>query len=156
MSRDKAGSRTNVEDAAPEVGILVRYRVVGGPVDVDQRLTVFEDGAVVLDERHRTRDAIRLQLDAAELEEVRSALAQIPDEVWGLALPRLAWGRVRRALATAWIPDHSTASASDYELRHGRKAIFKEKVAIAEYIDIRAAVTLLDALRLRAVRAEPR
>jgi hypothetical protein len=69
MSRGKAASRTNVEDAAPEVGILVRYRVVRGPVDVDQRLTVFEDGAVVLDERHRTRDAIRLQLDAAELEE---------------------------------------------------------------------------------------
>jgi hypothetical protein len=67
----------------------------------------------------------------------------------------LAWGRVRRALATAWIPDHSTASASDYELRHGQKAIFGEKARIAEYIDIRA-VTLLDALRLRAVRAEPR
>jgi hypothetical protein len=68
-----------------------------------------------------------------------------------------AWrGEAKRPLATAWIPDHSTASASDYELRRGRKAIFGEKVGIAEYIDIRAAVTLLDALRLRAVGAEPR
>jgi hypothetical protein len=135
---------------------LVRFRVVGGPVDVDQRLTVFEDGAVELDERHRSRDVIRLQLDSAELDGVRSALEQIPDGVWGLALPRLALGRVKRALTGAWTIFVPETSDRDYELRRGRRAIVGQKVEIGDYVYISAAVTLLDALLVRAVRAEPR
>ena len=44
-------------DDEPEgrAAVLVRYRVLGGPVGVDQRLTVFEDDAVELNERHRSR-----------------------------------------------------------------------------------------------------
>ena len=62
--------------------ILVRYRVHGGPVNVDQRVTVFDDGTAELDERHRSRDSIRLELDAAELERLRAALEAVPAERW--------------------------------------------------------------------------
>src|SRR5262245_34399190 len=72
-------------DQGEHPGVLVRYRVCGGPVAVDQRLTVFEDGAVELDERHRTRDSIRLRIDQTELDELRSALEQLPSRRWRLS-----------------------------------------------------------------------
>lgn len=135
---------------------LVRYRVVGGPVDVDQRLTVFDDGAVELDERHRSRDVIRLRLDAAELGQLRAALEQIPGSVWDSGLPRFALGRVKRALIRPWTVFVPRSPERSYELRRGRKAIVGARVDIGDYVYISTLVAALDELRARAVRAEPR
>lgn len=153
MSGENVESRT-AEEPSRAGGVLVRYRVVGGPVDVDQRLTVFDDGAVELDERHRTRDTIRLHLDAAELEGVRAALEQIPREVWGSGLPHLTLARMKRALRGTWtiFPD----SGSDYELRRGRRAIHGARDDIGESILVTPLVDRLDELRVRAIRAVPR
>jgi hypothetical protein len=133
-----------------QAGVLVRYRVFGGPVSVDQRLTVFEDGAVQLDERHRSRDPIWLQIDAAELEELRVALEELPAERWSNPA-RLALTRIRSLFILSRIP--VLPSGADFQLRRGRRAILGEEI---EESDVAALVDLLDALRVRAVCAVPR
>ena len=88
-----AGVRVTADDGGDRP-VLVRYRVLGGPVSVDQRLAIFEDGAVELDERHRSRDPTWLRLDAAELDRLRSALDEVPESRWS-TLPRLALVRAK-------------------------------------------------------------
>jgi hypothetical protein len=133
-----------------QADVLVRYRVFGGPVGVDQRLTVFEDGAVHLDERHRSRDPIWLRIDAAELEKLRVALEGLPAERWSNPA-RLALTRIRSLFILSRIP--VLTSGADFQLRRGRRAIPGNAI---EESDVAALVELLDAVRARAVTAVPR
>jgi hypothetical protein len=71
-------------------------------VSVDQRVTVFEDGAVELDERHRSRDPTWFCLDAAELDQLRSALEEVAVR-WS-PLPKLVLKRVSSASAVRLHP----------------------------------------------------
>lgn len=137
-------------DQGGRAAVLVRYRVFGGPVAVDQRLTVFEDGAVQLDERHRSRDPIWLRVDGADLERLRSLLDSLPAQRWSGRI-RLAMTRVRRVFFLS--PTDLVSSGTQFHLRRGRRAVVSGAV---EDPDIAAAVELLDALRGRAVRSLPR
>jgi hypothetical protein len=143
----KPGRRPRVR-----AGVLVRYRVFGGPADIDQRLTVFEDGAVELDERHRSRDPIWVRMDATELEGLRAALEELPSTRWSHP--------ARAALARAWrnlLPDllggAGRANRAGTELRRGGRVILGAEAGDGE---LDAVVAPLDAVRVRAVRAEPR
>jgi hypothetical protein len=73
---------------------LLRYRAHGGPMKVDQRLTVLADGGAVLDERHRRRDPTHLALGSRELEGLRAALDRVPENLWSRTPPAL---RIRKA-----------------------------------------------------------
>jgi hypothetical protein len=133
-------------------GVLVRYRVFGGPAGIDQRLTVFEDGAVELDERHRSRHPIWVRMDATELEGLRAALEELPPTRWSHP--------AKAALATAWrhlLPDllggATRANRAGMELRRGGRVILGAEAGDEE---LAAVVGPLDAMRVRAVRAEPR
>ena len=137
---------------APDTDILVRYRVSGGPAAVDQRLTLFEDGAAELDERHRSRDAVRIQLDRAELEAIREALEGVSAARWA--------GPGRRVLARAGrsvreMPRRMSNAppGARVEVSRGGRAIVDPEAGDP---DLDALVTLLDSARVRAIRAEPR
>jgi hypothetical protein len=134
--------------------VLVRYRVVGGPVAVDQRLTVFEDGAVELHERHRRRSSARLRLDAGELQRLRHALERVPTDRWS-TFPRMTLSRAGSAIIGGFgsVFRGIETSGTHYELRRGRRRISGQ---ISTDVDVPAPVTLLDELRVAAVRAEPR
>ena len=131
-------------------GVLVRYRVFGGPAAVDQRLTVFEDGAVQLDERHRSRDPTWLRLDAPELDRLRAALEELPARRWSI-LARLGLMRVKNLFAL--FPNVRMPSGAHFQLKRGRRAIVG---GTAEDPDLAALVELLDSLRVQAVRKHPR
>lgn len=139
MSRGRAGNTTP----------LVRYRLVGGPAGVDQRLTVFADGLVELDERHRSRDCTRLTIGAREVEQLRAALGQIPEALWSPG-PTLALSRAKvavRGFFRLWPgPD---LGRSYFQLRVGRRSISGETESRTE---ADAARALLDNLRVDAVR----
>jgi hypothetical protein len=130
--------------------VLIGYRVSGGPANVDQRLTVFEDGTAELDERHRSRDTIRLQISAADLDRLRGAIATLPPDRWSRP-PRAALRRIG-AIFLPSVPGHR-ASGARFELRRGRRAIVGgpgDDPELAPMIDA------LDTLRVEAVRAVPR
>jgi hypothetical protein len=146
--------------------VLVRYRLIGGPAAVDQRMTVFEDGAVQLDERHRSRDPTWLRLDPAEVERLRAALEGIPERRWSI-LPRLLMARARSGVGLLLGASEWKTSGAHFELRRGHRAIAGEPTRFAQArgwapwsepanSDVMAAVTLLDALRVDAVRTHPR
>jgi hypothetical protein len=139
-------SKENVENRRGRP-VLVQYRLVGGPAGVDQRLTVFSDGLVELDERHRSRDCTQLTIGAQELEQISSALEQVPEAVWSSG-PTLALARVKRALRrffTVWLePD---LGISYFQLRRGRRSFAGETGSETEGI---AARDLLDNLRVHA------
>jgi hypothetical protein len=118
---------------------LLRYRVSGGPVRVDQRLTVYEDGSAELDERHRSRDPVRLSLGSSELERIRTLIDSLPQG----RLASRAW------LRELWTPGR----AQVFHLRlEGRsiRGVDVEDPALGELI------SLLDEIRLRAIRSQPR
>jgi hypothetical protein len=131
-------------------GVLVRYRVFGGPAAVDQRLTVFEDGAVELDERHRSRDPTWLRLDASELDRLRAALEELPARHWSV-LSRLGLMRVKDLFTL--FPGVRVPSGAHFQLKRGGRAIVG---GTAEDPELAALVELLDSLRVQAVRAHPR
>jgi hypothetical protein len=131
-------------------GVLVRYRVFGGPVAVDQRLTVFEDGAVQLDERHRSRDPTWLRLHGPELDRLRAALDELPARRWSvLARP----GLIRAKNLFTLFRTVPTPSVAHFQLKRGGRAIVG---GTAKDPDLAALVELLDSLRVHAVRARPR
>jgi hypothetical protein len=155
MSQENVELPTRVtEGASRAAGVLVRYRHhEGGLGTVDQRLTVFEDGAVKLDERHRTRDPVLLRLDAAELDRVRAALNQIPGQLWARG-PELALVKIKSRFTSLWKEEFEDYG-SFFELKRDRHAIAGEDPTAAD-IRVEAVVTLLDAFRIQAIRAEPR
>jgi hypothetical protein len=78
--------------ATPGAAPLVSYRRVGGMAGLNQRLTVFEDGTIALDDRRSGSSAAAVASDG-ELERLRAALEAIPARSWRpgwrLALRRL-------------------------------------------------------------------
>jgi PAS domain-containing protein len=139
MSAPKAGG------SAP----LVTYRFHGGAASVDQRLTVFADGLVELDERHRRRGTTRLTIEERDLEQLRSALAQIPDARWSLG-PTLAMTRAKLAFRELLRLGHAPdLGRSFFQLRSGRQSIAGETQSVTE---ADAARALLDNMRVHAVR----
>jgi hypothetical protein len=159
-TRSSPGSRSGPRP------VLIRYRLIGGPVSVDQRITVFEDGAVELDERHRSRDPTWLRLDPAEMDRLRATLEKIPAERWSI-LPRLMLARLKSWISLFLGANEWTTSGTHFELKRGHRAIAGEPTRFAQARgwapwsepknrDVMAAVTLLDALRVHAVRLYPR
>jgi hypothetical protein len=134
---------------SPPTEILVSYRVGGGAANVDQRLTVYEDASAELDERHRSRDSITLQLDAAELRKLKAGLEAVPADAWssrmGLALGRQGH-LLKRSIGR--VP----ADADVRVMREGKglggRALEDPNVA--------SLIEQLDEIRVRAVRSEPR
>jgi hypothetical protein len=128
---------------------LLTYRVGGGPANVDQRMTVHEDGRVELDERHRSRNAVALQLDAADLRKLKAGLEAVPADAWssrmGLVLGRQGH-LLKRSIGR--VP----ADADVRVMRDGKglggRALDDPNVA--------SLVEQLDEIRVRAVRSEPR
>src|SRR5919198_4680358 len=118
-------SQENVERTGGQAAVLVHYRVFGGPVGVDQRLTVFEDGGVKLDERHRKRAPIWLRVDPAELDGLRSALEGLPSKRWSrparLALTKLS------LFAPRFVHLKTSPSDTRFLVRRGRRAIIGQK-----------------------------
>jgi hypothetical protein len=135
-----------------ERSALVRYRVVGGAADVDQRLTVFDDGHVELLLRHRRgSEPVWAQLDSANLKELRSAIAQLPEDRWS-RLPKLALIQAGRGILSGLLPG-SQHRRIYFELRQGDRVIAGDE---HDELHSSAAVTRLDSLRADAVRAYPR
>jgi hypothetical protein len=118
---------------------LLRYRVHGGPVRVDQRLTVFEDCSAELDERHRSRNAVRLELDEAEVERLRELLGSLSSRRPGLG------ERLRHHLSPAKGPRFSL-----HWNGHKISGSQPDDPAAAELL------SLLDEIRVRAIRSQPR
>ena len=121
---------------APE---LLRYRVHGGPVRVDQRLTVFEDGFAELDERHRSRDPVRIEIGSAELARIRELLDNVSPRRAGFG----DW--VRRQFS----PHEGPRFRLDWD-GHKITAVDPEDPNLPELL------SLLDEIRVRAVRSQPR
>jgi hypothetical protein len=118
---------------------LLRYRVHGGPVRVDQRLTLFEDGSGELDERHRSRDAVRVEVGSAQLERIRELLGELSTRRGGFG----DWIR-RRA---------SPVKGQRFRLSwngHKITAADPDDAALAELL------ALLDEIRVGAIRSQPR
>ena len=121
---------------APE---LLRYRVHGGHVRVDQRLTLFEDGTGELDERHRTRDPIRLEVSSREVERIRGLLGTVSS---------------RRGSAGDWLRRRiSPVKGPRFRLTWGGHKITAVDPDDPELAEL---VALLDEIRLRAIRSQPR
>jgi hypothetical protein len=125
-----------VSGTAPE---LLRYRVYGGPVRVDQRLILFEDGSGELDERHRSRNPIRIEAASREVERIRELLGALTDRRGGVG----EWLRQRVS------PVEGHRFRLTWE-GHKVTAPDPDDPALAELL------TLLDELRLRAIRSQPR
>jgi hypothetical protein len=121
---------------APE---LLRYRVHGGHVRVDQRLTLFDDGTGELDEHHRSRDPIRVEVGSGELQRIRELLDALS---------------TRRGSAADWILRRiSPVRGPRFRLSwagHKITAADPDDPALAELL------ALLDELRVNAVRSQPR
>jgi hypothetical protein len=148
-------SQENV-DQGEHPGVLVWYRVFGGPVAVDQRLTVFEDGAVELDERHRTRDPIWLRIDPTELDGLRSALEELPSRRWSHPA-RVALARLRARWLRQLFWHLRDTQVTCFLLRRGRHAIFGvlEDVGFGDR-ELNSLLERLDPIRVRALCEEPR
>ena len=153
-------------DGGGDRPVLVRYRVLGGPVSVDQRLTVFEDGAVELDERHRSRDPTWLRLEAAELNQVRAAVEGVPESRWS-TLPRLALVRAKSRFLSSLSLNQFESSGTHFELKRGNHVIAGETTRFARAptwppwsgprdVEVAAVLRVLGALRVRAIRLHPR
>jgi hypothetical protein len=127
----------------------VQYRLTGGPAGVDQRLTVFADGLVELDERHRSRDPVEITIGAQELERMRAALEQVPDEAWSRG-PKLALRRAASALGDVFrLGPRPDLGRSYFQLRREGRTISGQAWDETEAEPARA---LLDNLRVQAVR----
>jgi hypothetical protein len=131
---------------------LVQYAVFGGPVDVNQRLTVFEDGFVEL--RHRRRDTVTLSIDSRQIDAIRSGLARIPKRR-GLARgrPRWRWTSVGYGVITLDHGPHRPPGDTYFQLTWR-----KRRVRGSEALDpsLTEVLALLDEIRLRAIRSQPR
>jgi hypothetical protein len=70
---------------------LVEYRRRGGMAGLHQRLVVYADGTIELDDR-RARSVTTAVASEAELERLRDALAQVGEERWSRwPQPSLRW-----------------------------------------------------------------
>jgi hypothetical protein len=105
---------------------------------LDQRLTVYEDGRVALDDR-KARGRSELQATEAEITTLRSLLDAVPDNAWH----GLAGAFLRNVL-----PGHHEAMR--FELRRGSRRITGH--AGRHDAELAAVLADLDELLARAVR----
>jgi hypothetical protein len=125
--------------ARPTTPVLLRYRLSGGPVRIDHLMVVREDGSGELDERHRSRDAIPLEVSSRELEQIRELLASVQQ-----SRPSLG-ERVGRLFSSAG----GTRVRLDWD---GGKITRPDP----DDPSLRELLGLLDEIRLRAMRSQPR
>jgi hypothetical protein len=120
-------------------GTLLRYRLSGGPVRIDYDLTIRDDGTAEVDERHRSRDPIRLEIPSRELERIRTLLASLsePTLSFGERFGRLFAGSGGMKIRLEWDVGKITRTDPD-------------DPTLVELLE------LLDQIRLRAVRSVPR
>jgi hypothetical protein len=116
---------------------LVEYRRRGGMAGLNQRLTVYADGTIKLDDR-RARTVTTAMASEAELSRVREALARVGEERWSRwPQPSLRWFT------------HATHDPLRVEVRRGGRRITHSSDAQDELAPVLAE---LDALLSRAVR----
>jgi hypothetical protein len=125
--------------AGPTAPVLLRYRLSGGPVRIDHLMVVREDGSGELDERHRSRDAIRLEVSSRELDRIRELLGSVEQ-----SRPSLG-ERVGRLFSSAG----GTRIRLDWD---GGKITAPDP----DDPSLRELLELLDEIRLRAMRSQPR
>ena len=119
--------------------VLLRYRLSGGPVRIDHLLVVREDGSGELDERHRSRDAIRFDVSSSELARIHELLASLEQSrpSFGERLGRLFAGAGATRIRLDWDGGKITRTDAD-------------DAALTQLLG------LLDEIRLRAMRSQPR
>lgn len=135
MPKEVAGSDPEPDRSAAEV---VRYRRAGGMAGLDQRLTVFESGRVVLDDR-KARSRTEVEVTADETARLRSMLDQVPDGEWH------GWGTA--ALRRSMSRGHD---AMRFEVRCGSRRISGN--AGRHDAELAEVIAELDQLLARAVR----
>jgi len=129
--------------------VLVRYRVVGGPAGVDQRLVLHKDGFVELDEHHRSRDRTTLNVSGPDLNRIHAALDAVPESCWSFR-SRISIAIARREIKRLFAPwSDMDLGTSFFELRRGRRRICGETGVETPAEEARM---LLDSLRVHAVR----
>jgi hypothetical protein len=69
------------ESATPSGSELVRYHRAGGMAGLDQRLTVFDDGRVRLEDR-KARSRSEVAATPGEIDALRAALEAVPAGEW--------------------------------------------------------------------------
>jgi hypothetical protein len=125
--------------ATSSAPVLLRYRLSGGPVRIDHLMVVREDGSGELDERHRTRDPIRFEVSSRELARIRELLGTVKQARPGLG------GRLGRLLSSA----SGTRVRLDWD---GGKVTAPDP----DDPSLTELLNLLDEVRLRAMRSQPR
>lgn len=125
--------------ASSTAPVLLRYRLSGGPVRIDHVLTIREDGTAELNERHRSRDPLWLEIPSRELERIRTLLEGVepPRASLGQRLGRLFSGGDATRVRLEWEGGKITRADPD-------------DPTVVELFE------LLDEIRLRAVRSQPR
>jgi hypothetical protein len=125
--------------AGPTTPVLLRYRLSGGPVRIDHLMVVREDGSGELDERHRSRDAIRLEVSSRELARIRELLGSVEQSrpSLGERMGRLFSSAGGTRIRLDWDGGKITATDPD-------------DPGLTELLE------LLDEIRLRAMRSQPR
>ena len=118
--------------------MLIRYRRAGGMAGLDQRLTIGEDGRIVLDDR-KSRGRSEVQASDSELETVRSLIDQVPEN---------RWHGIAAAIGKSLLPRHHEAMRFEVRTRHGRIT----GNAGAHDADLAPLLSELDELLARAVR----
>ena len=123
----------------PTTPVLLRYRLSGGPVRIDHLMVVREDGSGELDERHRSRDAIRFEVSSNELASIRELLASLGQSrpSFGERLGRIFAGADATRIRLEWDGGKITRTDAD-------------DPALTQLLG------LLDEIRLRAMRSQPR
>jgi hypothetical protein len=117
---------------------LVTYRRAGGMAGLDQRLTVFEDGRVALEDR-KARSRCVVVATQGEIDSLRTALDAVPDGEWH------GWGGavLRRSMPRGH-------EGMRFEVRRGSRRIAGH--AGRHDAELAAALSALDELLARAVR----
>jgi hypothetical protein len=102
-------------------------------------MTIGEDGAVEVDEHHRSREPVRITLDSTELERIRILLESLPQ------------GRLSKR--PSLLERVSPMRHVRFQLRWDRRSVAGEAPTDPQLAELLA---LLDEIRLRAIRSVPR
>ena len=118
---------------------LVRYRRAGGMAGLDQRLTVYDDGRAVLDDR-KARAQAEIQATQGEIARLSSLIDSVPADRWKGTI-----ATVGRVLLPR--PHESMR----FELRRGSRSI-GGAAGRTDDAELAPLLAELDALLARAVR----
>lgn len=117
---------------------LIRYRRAGGMAGLDQRLTVFANGRLVLDDR-KARARAQAQATPEEIERLTAVIDSVPAGAWHTRLATLGRALLPRP-----------HEGMRFELRRGSQRISGH--AGRSDIDLTELLAELDELLARAVR----